>query len=98
MHPDRMTLQQKMEFFTLKPSLATTTRPVSTLELIIGEVHRCVKNEAWFAAAMIYYGVVLLTSQMEYSGNKYVGMVVVSISEIPAYTLTYLCAIRKREW
>ena len=55
----------------------------------------CTLGFAWFAAAMIYYGVVLLTSQMEYSGvNKYVGMVAVSISEIPAYGITYVCAVR----
>eukprot|EP00759_Apiculatamorpha_spiralis_P011937 PhF_6_TR19067/c0_g1_i2/m.28031 len=56
-------------------------------------------STSWFSASFVYYGMVLLTTQIEYSGNQYLAMMVVSIAELPGYVGTYVFAVyigRKR--
>ena len=45
----------------------------------------------WFASSFAYYGIVFLTSQLPFGKNdKYMSMLIISLSELPAYCFTFL--------
>ena len=49
----------------------------------------------WFAVSFAYYGIAFLTAQLQYGPrDKHMSMMIVSVSEIPAYAFTFLFSVK----
>ncbi|KNH06010.1 major facilitator superfamily protein [Perkinsela sp. CCAP 1560/4] len=49
----------------------------------------------WFSVSFAYYGIAFLTAQLKYGSlDKYMSMMIVSSSELPAYGFTFLFSVK----